>query len=187
MSTIEKNIKKFNPSDMKLTRSFIDIKTLNKVFVIVELVTDNAAKVKMDINTIVRKHKQLSTSLAEIKHLFEEIGIVVVTSKGNFSNSSEFEDKLTEDAIECEAQEVEDIDFESKTATFICKPIEIERVKRKLLNMDYIIEEAQHIFIPNQHVQLTSDEQQAYDNMIQKLKSIEGVENIFDNIEQPTE
>lgn len=183
MATIEKNIKRFNPSDMKLKKEFVDIKTLNKVFLVVEIFSDQIAKVKMDINTFVRKNKSLGTTLADIKHSFEEAGIVIVTSKETFANSSEFEDKLTEDAINADAQEVEDIDFESKTATFVCKPIEIDRVKRDLMNLGYVIEEAQHVFVPQRVIQLTDDENEKYQIMLQKLKAIEGVEGYFDNVE----
>lgn len=183
MSTIERNIKKFNANDAPLKREFVDIKTMNKIFIVVELFSDNLARVKMDMNTIVRKTKSQGTSLTDIRHLFEEMGIIAIGSKKDYPSSSDFEEQLMEDAINCDAQEVENIDFESKTATLLCKPRDIERIKRMLLNLDYIVDDAQHVFVPHTYIQLTDDEKKSYDFFVQKLKAVDGVENHFDNVD----
>lgn len=184
MSTIEKNIKKFNSSDSKLSRHFYEIKTIGKVFIICEVFSENLAGLKQNLNTILRKAAN-NTSLADIRHSFDEVGFVQVTSPESkkFNTESEFEDVLTEHAIECDAQEVENIDFDGKTATFICRPIDIEKVKRSLLNLGYIIEDSQHIFVPKHVLKLSESELKIYENLKLKLGQLEGYENIFDNVE----
>jgi transcriptional/translational regulatory protein YebC/TACO1 len=183
MSTIEKNIKKFNSNDSKLTRHFFEIKSMGRVFLIVEFYTENIAGLKQNLNTVIRKTGN-NTSLAEIKHSFQEIGFVQVTATNSkVANASEFEDELTEHAIECDAQEVENIDFDGKTATFICRPIDIEKVKRILLNFKYVVEDSQHIFVPNSVLKLNEDEMKTYESLKLKLNQLEGFENIYDNVE----
>lgn len=183
MSTIEKNIKKFNPNEMKLVKHFFEIKTMGRVFVICEVYTENLAGLKQNVNTVLRKAAN-NTSFADIKHSFEEIGFVQVTAEHlKAANASEFEDILTEHAIECDAQEVENVDFEGKTATFICRPIDIEKVKRGLLNLKYVVEDSQHIFAANNMIKLNENEMKIYENLKQKLSQLEGFENIYDNVE----
>jgi translational activator of cytochrome c oxidase 1 len=184
MSTIDKNIKKFNNADAKLTRHFFEIKTMNRVFLVCEVYTENLAGLKQTVNTVMRKAAH-NTSLAEIMHYFEEIGYVQVTCPvgKTFANASEFEDSLTEHAIECDALEVENIDFEGKSATFICRPIDIEKMKRLLLNLGYIVEDSQHIFVASNVQKLNETEIKAFENLKLKLSQVEGYENIFHNVE----
>lgn len=184
MATIDKNIKKMSSLDAKLTKHFFEIKTMNRVFLICEVYTENLAGLKQTVNTVMRKAAH-STSLAEIMHHFEEVGFVQVTCPPAkvFANASELEDALTEHAIEVDAQEVENVDFEGKSATFICRPIDIEKVKRLLLNLGYIVEDSQHIFVASNVLKLNETETKAFENLKQKLSQLEGYENIFDNVE----
>lgn len=184
MATIDKNIKKFNAADAKLTKHFFEIKTMNRIFLLCEVYSENIAGLKMNVNSVMRKAGN-NTSFADIKHNFEEVGFVQVTVAAGktFANATEFEDFLTEHAIEVDAQEVENVDFEGKTATFICRPIDIEKVKRQLLNLGYIVEDSQHIFVPNNVLKLTEAETKAYENLKLKLSQLDGYENIFDNVD----
>jgi translational activator of cytochrome c oxidase 1 len=183
MATIEKNIKKYNSAEAKLTRHFFEIKTLGKVFVICEVYTENLAGLKQLVNVVVRKTAN-NTALADLRHSFEEIGYVQVTAANcQAANASEFEDFLTEHAIECDAQEVENIDFDSKSATFICRPIDIEKVKRSLLNLKYIVDDSQHIFVPTSVLKLNENEAKVYEGLKVRLSQLDGYENIFDNVD----
>lgn len=184
MTTIERSIKRFNPNDAQMKREFFDFKTMSRIFVVVEVLSDNITRVKMDLNTLVRKTKSMGTVITGIRHLFEEFGIISISSKKDYPSSSHFEEQLMEDAINCDAQEVENIDYESKTATFLCKPRDIDRITRMLLNLDYIVDDSQHVFVPQKHIQLSQDEATAYTYFVQKLKAIEGVENYFDNVDE---
>lgn len=182
LATLNNQIKKYNANDAQLKRYFLEIKTMNRIFLICEVYTENFAGLKQTVNTAMRKAGQ--TSFADVKHIFDEVGYVRVSLDETFSNASEFEDRVTEHAIECDAQEVEDIDFETKSATFICRPIEIEKVKRILLNLGYIVDIAEHIFIPQSTIQQVSEaEKKTYESLKQKLSQIDGYENLYDNIE----
>lgn len=182
MATISNQIKKFNANDVQLKRYTIEMKSINKVFLICELFTDNLALTKASIHTAMRRAG--STTIGDVKHAFEEMGIIQVSKPdGVYTDAADFENKLTEDAIEFDAQEVEDIDFDSKSATFICRPIEIEKVKRLLLSKNYSIDFAEPAFIPTNTFRITEDEQKIVTNLKQRLMQIEGVENVFDNVE----
>lgn len=50
--------------------------------------------------------------------MFHDVGIIQVTKPdATFSSLADFEEKCTDDAIECSAEEVEDLDLENKSAT----------------------------------------------------------------------
>lgn len=181
LATINNQIKKFNTSDAQLKRHILEIKVMNKVFVVCEAFTENLSSLKHNINTVLRKS---NASYADVKHMFDEMGFLQVTKPtGTFTNAAEFEDKLTEDAIEADVQEVEDIDFETKSATFICRPIDIEKVKRTLLNIGYTVEVAEHIYVPQNTSQLTESEAENFEKFKYRMKLVEAIENIYDNVE----
>lgn len=181
LATINNQIKKFNANDAQLKRYFLEMKTMNRIFLICEVYTENFAGLKQNVFSALKKSGQ--SSFADVKHIFDEIGIVRVSIDGTFASSSEFEDKVTEHAIECDAQEVEDIDFETKSATFVCRPIEIEKVKRTLLNLGYTVDFAEHIFVPQSTLEISEAERKTYEYLKQKLSQIDGFENLFDNVE----
>lgn len=183
MSTINNQIKKFNANDAQLKRYFLEFKAQNRLFFICEAYTENLAMFKQNMNTVLRKS---GGSMADVKHFFEETGLVFVTRPDvTASTASEFEDKLTEDAIESDAQEVEDIDFAAKSATFVCRPIDIEKVKRSLLGLGYTVEDSEHVFCPLKTVVPNEAEEKAFGIIKTKMSQIDGFENLYSNIEQP--
>lgn len=182
MATINNQIKKYNARDVQLKRYFLEFKAQNRLFFICEVYTENLVMFKNNLNTVLRK---AGGSIADVKHFFEEAGLVVVTKPdAKAATADEFEDKLTEDAIECDAQEVEDIDFASKSATFVCRPIDIEKVKRSLLNLGYTVEESVHAFSPLKTVTPNENEEKAFEIIKSRLSQIDGYENLYSNIEQ---
>lgn len=156
LATIKNQIKRFNVDDNKLKKHYFEIKALNKIFLICEVYTDNLALAKQNMNTIIRKFK--NASHADIKFMFEEVAYVqAAKTDGKFASAEEFEDKVMEEAIEIDVSEVEDINFDTKSATFLCKPIELERVKRALMDLGYGVDAAEHIFVPQQTCQLNGE------------------------------
>ena len=184
MATINNQIKKFNVNEAQLKKCFIELKSQNRMFFVCEAYTENLSLFKQNMNTAMRKTG--NTAFADVRHFFDEAGIIAVAKPdGKFTDAQEFEDKLTEDAIESDAQEVEDVDFENKSATFVCRPIDIEKVKRSLLNLGYVVDASQHIFIPLQTVTPTEAEMKAHEKLRMQLSKIEGFENLYSNVELP--
>lgn len=154
---------------------------MGKVFLIARFVSENVHILQANINTILRKEpKAIQTN---IRVMFNEIGIINVQLNENFKTAGEFEDKLTEHAIEIDSQEVEDIDFETKSANFICHPEHIDRVKSALLKLGYTIEYSEEVCIPHNIITLTDDERKQYDALLKRITQLEGLEKFYDNLE----
>jgi transcriptional/translational regulatory protein YebC/TACO1 len=182
MATINNNLKKFKENPSQLKKHELELKFMGKVFLIAKFVTENLAILTANINTILRKEKKAVQT--NIRIMFNEIGIIQVSSPNQeFKSSEEFEEKLTDDAIECDAQEVEEVDFATKSATFTCNPDHIDRVKTTLLKHGYNIEYSEEICLPLKTITLDDDERKQYDALLKRITQLEGFEKLYDNVE----
>lgn len=182
MSTINKNIEKFKSQQIQLKKHQVEIKCCQKIFLIAEFYTENLALLKSNVNTVFRKEPKSQS--ANCRHMFNEIGIVQISCPdANFKTNEEFEDKVTEDAIESEAQEVDEVSFEDKAATIICNPVDIDQVKGELMKRGYVIDHSEILFVPNATVSASEEERKQYDSLVKRLSQLDGFEKVFDNLE----
>ncbi|XP_055586898.1 probable transcriptional regulatory protein BLi02909/BL01150 [Uranotaenia lowii] len=177
-STIQGILKK-SSSAGQLKKFTIEMKAFEQVNMICVLYTDRFTQMKMDIATILRKH---FSNFADVKHLFDEQGYVeAIAPLENAKN--DLLSSCTEDAIEAGAEDVEVMNEESRLVRFLCDPNEIDKVKTQLEKLNYSIEHSEHAFFPKSYVKLNPDAQSAYQILKDKLKTIEGIEDIYDNVE----
>uniref|UniRef100_A0A336LY41 CSON004979 protein n=1 Tax=Culicoides sonorensis TaxID=179676 RepID=A0A336LY41_CULSO len=185
-STIQNVIKKYSdPNQTKLIKFVQDYKALGKVHMVAVFLTENVAGTKQNLQPIMKKFP--GAGVTDCRSLFDERGIVQATApeKMNSLEETSLEEACTEDAIECGAEEIEIADFESKIVNFMCNPVEIERFKRELTQKGYSIDFAGIVFIPKQTITLSPSEIETMERLKAKMKEIEGVEEIFDNVEYP--
>ncbi|XP_005186949.2 probable transcriptional regulatory protein Fnod_1106 [Musca domestica] len=181
MATIQNNLKKFTASKTQLKKYRQDVRFKQKVFMVCTIYTDNFAQLKMDMSTILRKGGGVQIDAG---HLFEDFGLIQATAdKTRLAAGESLEDKATEDAIESGAEDIEVIDNESGSVHFICKPEGINGVRKALENKGYVVNNTEHIFTPLNTVTLTPEEKADYQKFVDKLKEIQGIEDIYDNIE----
>lgn len=186
-TTIQNVLKKYaEPNAIKLTKFFWDMKVLNKVYMVIVLCTENVSKTKNESFAILKKYNGIESSA---RHLFDEQGIidVIVPDSHKSLDRAAMEEKCTDDAIECGAEEVEVSDFENKGVTFLCEAIEIPRVRTQLEKLGYVIESSEHIFIPKTMVGLSEAELEKLQQLVKRIKAIEGIQEIFDNVDYGTE
>ncbi|XP_075153446.1 putative transcriptional regulatory protein TTE1135 [Haematobia irritans] len=181
MATIQNNLKKFTASKTQLKKYRLDVRFKQKVFMVLTVYTDNFAQLKMDLATIMRKG---GATQIDAGHLFEDFGLIqAVLDKSHFKSAAELEDKATEDAIECGAEDVEVMDGKEGSVNFICKPEGINGVRKAFENKGYVIHNTEHIYTPSNTVTLTAEEKADYQKFTDKLKEIQGIEDIYDNVE----
>lgn len=65
----------------------------------------------------------------------------------------------------------------------MCNSIELERFKREVAQKGYSIDFAGQVFIPKVTVKLSSEEIEVLDKLKAKMKEVEGMEELFDNVE----
>lgn len=70
-----------------------------------------------------------------------------------------------------------------KPFQFLCEPNAIDKVKTQLEKLEYSIEHSEHAFFPKSTIKLNPDAVEAYEKLKVKLSTIDGVEDIYDNVE----
>lgn len=180
-STIQGILKKFatQQSSAQLKKFTVEIKALDQISMICVLYTDRFTQLKMEMATILRKN---FSNFSEVKHMFNEQGYleaIVPPSKA----ADDLLSICTEDAIEAGAEDVEVMSEESKLVRFLCNPNELDRVKNQLEKLGYSVEHSEHAFFPKSTIKLNPDATKAYEQLREKLKTIDGVEDLYDNVE----
>lgn len=175
-STIQ-NILKKSDSDTNLAKkSFLEIKFMNKIFLICVFYTDNLVGNKMTIASILKKNM---ANFDEAKHFFIEKGVVLATDV-----TVKDEEKIMEDGITAGANDIEFDELEQNRVTFLCEPSFLFKVRNNLIKMDYSIYMSEHVFLPKNPICLSESEDLAYQKLIEKLKSFDGIEEIYDNVKE---
>lgn len=181
MATIQNNLKKFTATKTQLKKYRQDLRYKQKVFMVCTIYTDNFTQTKIDMATILRKGGAVQMDAG---HLFEDFGLIQTTiDKGRFSTADELENIATEDAIECGAEDVEVMDVETGAVNFICKPEGINGVRKAFEKKGYVVINTEHIYTPLNTVKLTPEERVDYEKFMDKLKDIQGIEDLYDNVE----
>uniref|UniRef100_A0A6P4F0C1 Probable transcriptional regulatory protein Nmul_A2722 n=1 Tax=Drosophila rhopaloa TaxID=1041015 RepID=A0A6P4F0C1_DRORH len=179
--TIQNTLNKFKSSKIQLKKYRLDIRYKRIVYLICIFYTDNFSGVKMDATPMIKKS---GAEFMDVGNLFEDFGLIETrydTSK--LLNGPSLEDKATNDAIELGAEEIEVVDNAEGSVNFLCSPVVLISLSRNLEKAGYTIENSEHIFSPLNVVQLSAEEQKAYNVFIEKLRNIPGLEDIYDNVE----
>lgn len=135
------------------------------------------AHVRIQMATPMKKH------LAEVlnaKRSFIERGVLNAIAT---TDAEHFEDNCLTDAVECGADDIEVFDAAKRQVIFFCDPIELPKVKQKLTSVGYRIEYSECEFFPNiPLVSLTETEMADYKHFKERLLSIEGFDEVYDNL-----
>lgn len=180
-ATIQSALKTFNdtPNATALQRYYFECRLYGRIFIIMAYCTANVAKTKIPLNTALRKH---NAEMIRTRHLFDERGIIDAIAPANIDNVNGFDDAITENAIECGADDVEIFDSAKRLVTFYCEPRTLVAVRGALEKHGYQIESSEWVFDTTNRIQLTAAEQADYAKFNQRLNEIEGFDCIYDNV-----
>ncbi|KAH8328388.1 hypothetical protein KR067_008859 [Drosophila pandora] len=178
--TIQNTLNKFKTSKVQLKKCRFDIRYKRNVYLICVLYTDNFSGVKMDATAMIKKS---GGEFMDVGHLFEDFGLVQAKFDTSKLDGSSLEDKATNDAIEFGAEEIEVVDNQQGVVNFLCSPVVLKSLANSLSKNGYNIDSSEHIFSPMNPVQLSAEDQKAYDVFLEKLRNIPGLEDIYDNVE----
>ncbi|GAB0099575.1 uncharacterized protein DMENIID0001_154590 [Sergentomyia squamirostris] len=183
MASIQAAIKKASGQSGDFRRHVLEVKVVQgKVYVILVFYTDLVTQTRMNIATILRKS---GGSFADLKHLFTETGLIVATRTEEMPLERLLEE-ATEHAIMIGAEDVEVLDENGKLLNFSCYPTELSRIRRELQELKYEVESAEHVYIPETLVELNPEEKALYTKFRARLDTIEGLDEIYDNIDDST-
>lgn len=184
-ATIQSALKKMKecPDEANMRRHVFECRLYQKVFVVFTYYTINLGTTRVPLGTAFRKH---NAELIKIRHMFEEKGYVdaLVPPRVNESN---IEDDCTTDAIECGASDVHVHNAAERQVTFYCEPNAVVGVRQNLEKLGYQIENSDISFDAHKLVRISKKEKLDYDKFMERLRAIEGFDDVFDNIESDGE
>lgn len=178
-ATIQGILKKCSTQSVELKKYTLEIKALDQVNVICVLYTDRFAQLKMDMATILRKNFAL---FFNTMHAFDEKGFVEAIPPEEIK-VDDLVSVCTDHAIEMGAEDIEVMDELTRLIRFLCEPRDLDKVKKELEKLNYSIEHSEHAFFPKATIKLNPEAMEAYEKLKEKLKAMDGVEDIYDNVE----
>ncbi|XP_053693799.1 probable transcriptional regulatory protein TTE1135 [Sabethes cyaneus] len=178
-STVQGILKKSAQNASQLKKYTLEIKVLDQINMICVLYTDRFTQTKMEMATILKKN---CSTFSDVKHHFDERGYLEAIPPANIS-SDNLLSCCTDHAIDAGAEDVEIMSDESRLVRFLCDPLDIEKVKTQLGKLGYSIEHSEHAFFPKSTTKLNPDATVVYEKLREKLKTVDGVEDIYDSFE----
>uniref|UniRef100_A0A2M4AXI9 Putative transcriptional regulator n=2 Tax=Anopheles triannulatus TaxID=58253 RepID=A0A2M4AXI9_9DIPT len=178
-ATIQGILKKCTAQSVELKKYTVEIKALDQVNVICVLYTDRFAQLKMEMATILRKNFAL---FFDTMHAFDERGFIEAIPPPEVT-SDQLDSVCTDHAIETGAEDVEVMDESNRLVRFLCEARVVDQVKKELEKLNYTVEHCEQAYFPKSTIKLNADAMLAYEKLKEKLKAMDGVEDIYDNVE----
>uniref|UniRef100_A0A6M2DYI2 Putative transcriptional regulator n=1 Tax=Xenopsylla cheopis TaxID=163159 RepID=A0A6M2DYI2_XENCH len=160
-----------------MKQGVIELKMIKRnIFILLTVVTDNLSRTKGEVNYIVKKSKLVTFDMC--KHMFREKGLI--TTK--LIEGQTFA-KVLKDAIEVGAEEVDLVADNEDYIQFQTNPLYLDSVKKSLDSKGYLIDHYEKVFSPLISAQLPASDKEEYEALKKKFLSVDGIEEVHDNIE----
>jgi YebC/PmpR family DNA-binding regulatory protein len=149
------------------------------IAVLVEALTDNRNRTVAYLRTAFTKNGGNLGETGCVSWMFEQKGVVVVAAVN--------EEKLLEASIEGEADSYELYDDEDK-AEVLTEVANLENLNQALQKHDFLIEEIELRWIPNNTIEVTDlDQGRSLIKLLDTLESLDDVQNVTANFEMSAE
>ncbi|XP_049536966.1 probable transcriptional regulatory protein Teth514_1449 [Anopheles darlingi] len=178
-ATIQGILKKCTAQSVELKKYTVEIKALDQVNIICVLYTDRFAQLKMEMATILRKNFAL---FFDTMHAFDERGFIEAIPPPEVTND-QLDSVCTDHAIETGAEDIEVMDESNRLVRFLCEARVVDQVRKELEKLNYSVEHTEQAYFPKSTIKLNADAMLAYEKLKEKLKAMDGVEDIYDNVE----
>ncbi|XP_052869167.1 probable transcriptional regulatory protein TTE1135 [Anopheles cruzii] len=178
-ATIQGVLKKCTTQSAELKKYVLEIKALDQINIVCVLYTDRFTQLKMEMATTLRKNFAL---FFDTKHAFDEIGFVEAIPPAEVQ-SEDLTSVCTDHAIEMGAEDIEVMDAHDRRVRFLCSFRDVDRIKKELEKLNYSVEHCEQAFFPKSTIVLNAEAMEAYEKLKDKLKAMDGVEDIYDNVE----
>ncbi|KAF5272813.1 hypothetical protein FQA39_LY07840 [Lamprigera yunnana] len=180
-ATIESVIQSTQRDKTKLKNYVFEIKGPANATILCEVCTANLVKTKNEITTVLKKNFSRHSDSGG-RHLFKHKGVIEVKVLEAECGKSETEilERATNDAIECEAEDVHIV--ENNLLEFTSDVNNFMQVQKNLEKLGYQITQAQIQYIPITLIQLSEKELEVCHKLFDRLTNMEDVVALHDNI-----
>ena len=144
------------------------------IAIMIDCLTDNRNRTASFVrSTLTKRGGNLGTD-GSVSYLFKRRGVLILDKEYD-------EDKLTEDALELD---IEDLVSEEDSYVIYTKPENFISVKETLENMGYtnfIMSEVS--FVPDNYISLDDDLSERAQSLIESLEDLDDVQNVYHNLD----
>jgi YebC/PmpR family DNA-binding regulatory protein len=149
------------------------------IAVLVEALTDNRNRTVAYLRTAFTKNGGNLGETGCVSWMFEQKGVVIVAAVN--------EEKLLEASIEGEADSYE-LDDDEERAEVLTEVANLENLNQTLQKHDFLIEEIELRWIPNNTIEVTDlDQGRSLIKLLDTLESLDDVQNVTANFEMSIE
>lgn len=143
------------------------------VAVVVNCLTDNKNRTSSDVRSNFDKYGGSLGSTGCVSYMFDKRGIIEIEKNNSFNS-----DKAIELAVELDAIDFEDDDF----FTILCEPIKVDVIESAFVKAGFNVLNSEVRLIPQNYVTLNEKQLETFNKMIEKLDSLDDVQDIIHNL-----
>ena len=147
------------------------------VAVFVDTLTDNTTRTVGDVRSVFNKFDGNLGTTGSLSLLFDHKAVFTFKSKEGIEM-----DELILDLIDYGVEEDYDVDDEEGEITIYGSPTSFGEIQKHLEENDFEITAAEFTYIPNDLKDVTEEERETIDKMVEKLEDFEDVQNVYTNM-----
>ena len=147
------------------------------VAVFVDTLTDNTTRTVGDVRSVFNKFDGNLGTTGSLSFLFDHKAVFTFKSKEGIEM-----DELILDLIDYGVEEDYDVDDEGGEITIYGSPTSFGEIQKHLEENDFEITAAEFTYIPNDLKDVTEEERETIDKMVEKLEDFEDVQNVYTNM-----
>ena len=147
------------------------------VAVFVDTLTDNTTRTVGDVRSVFNKFDGNLGTTGSLSFLFDHKAVFTFKSKEGIEM-----DELILDLIDYGVEEDYDVDDEEGEITIYGSPTSFGEIQKHLEENNFEITAAEFTYIPNNLKDVTEEERETIDKMVEKLEDFEDVQNVYTNM-----
>ena len=148
-----------------------------RVAVFDDTLTDNTTRTVGDVRSVFNKFDGNLGTTGSLSFLFDHKAVFTFKSKEGIEM-----DELILDLIDYGVEEDYDVDDEEGEITIYGSPTSFGEIQKHLEENDFEITAAEFTYIPNDLKDVTEEERETIDKMVEKLEDFEDVQNVYTNM-----
>jgi YebC/PmpR family DNA-binding regulatory protein len=143
------------------------------IAIIVEALTDNKNRAVSAVRASFTHNDGHMAELGSVSWMFDKMGVLTVISE------TLKEDDLLEELLDCN---VNDISKSDETITIICLQNDLQKVRDKIFELGYKIDEMYVGFVPKTITEISDNDFAKSSSLLENLESLEDAQRVYTNI-----
>ncbi len=147
------------------------------IAILVDTLTDNTTRTVADVRSVFNKYNGNLGTTGSLSFLFDHKAVFTFNKK----DGMDMDDFILE-FIDYGVEEEYDVDDESGEITIYADPKSFGDVQKHLEDNGYEITSAEFTYIPNDLKDVTDEQRETIDKMVEKLEDFDDVQNVYTNM-----